>query len=341
MRAFAFFALGVVVVSCSSIDEDGNGPRRSSPDRADASPANPIVDGGSSGQTDTGTPVQPGDPNGRCRLEDPFTGVTKLTTLNSGTLDAIPRLTVDEKVLVFVSANTGATSWDLFRSKRNDVATPFPAPIRLPRVNSDKLDSEPAISPDGKRLYLVSDRIGPDGEFRIFLSTESNVDNEPDFAKELQVGHVNGKKDVGTALSPRGDELFFNSDRNGTNDLLFRVALDLVTGLPLGTPALYEDLDQNGLNSRPVFSPDMLTVYFTSQRAGGKGLGDLWYATRNATIEKFGTPVNVGELNNEFGQNMGWISPDLCRIYWNASTDATDLGGLATADLYVASRAKR
>src|SRR2546425_8336215 len=43
-----------------------------------------------------------------------------------------------------------------------------------------------------------------------------------------------------------------------------------------------------------VLSRDELTIYFTSDRPGGLGLEDLWFATRASVDSPWGEPRNMG-----------------------------------------------
>ena len=46
-----------------------------------------------------------------------------------------------------------------------------------------------------------------------------------------------------------------------------------------------------------VLTKDELTVYFSSNRTGGIGLDDLWYATRLSVSTRRGNPKNMSLLN--------------------------------------------
>lgn len=61
----------------------------------------------------------------------------------------------------------------------------------------------------------------------------------------------------------------------------------------------------------PAFSADGKRIYFFSNRPGGFGGDDIYYAEFDAVSGKFGTPVNMGSLVNTPGDEWGPAeSPD-------------------------------
>lgn len=82
--------------------------------------------------------------------------------------------------------------------------------------------------------------------------------------------------------------------------------------------------------SQPSISPDGRTLYFTSNRKGGKGKKDLWKSTRRAD-GSWKEPVNLGDSINTPGEEMApFIHMDNKTLYF-ASDGWIGMGGL---DLY-------
>jgi hypothetical protein len=146
----------------------------------------------------------------------------------------------------------------------------------------------------------------------------------------------------GMCISRDGLSLYFSSDRcvgYGGYDLWVatRETTDDNWGDPvnLGQPAntAYDAWD-------PSISSDGLSLYFGDgfdgpYMPGGYGWLDLWVATRNATSEPFGAPINLGPTLNNAGPNE-WpcISADGLSLYcsgWHPST-------LGLCDLWVSTR---
>ena len=75
-----------------------------------------------------------------------------------------------------------------------------------------------------------------------------------------------------------------------------------------------------GLNlgdaATPVFSDDLLEVFFISTRLGGEGGWDIWKATRDSINDSFSDPVNINELNSNYHENNPFLSSDGLTIYF-------------------------
>jgi Tol biopolymer transport system component len=97
----------------------------------------------------------------RSSLLGDFGIVQQIPQLFSGSGDADPSLSPDERIIVFTSLRGGGDS-DLYYARRADKAASFGGPTRLPNgINSNSAnDGDPVLSPDGCRLYFASDRSG-------------------------------------------------------------------------------------------------------------------------------------------------------------------------------------
>ncbi|MBX3227415.1 MAG: PD40 domain-containing protein [Labilithrix sp.] len=68
----------------------------------------------------------------------------------------------------------------------------------------------------------------------------------------------------------------------------------------------------------PVVTPDGLTIFWASDRTDlyGKGMLDIYVATRTSKDAAFTNVRNVAELNADGDERPTWISPDACRLYF-------------------------
>ena len=86
----------------------------------------------------------------------------------------------------------------------------------------------------------------------------------------------------------------------------------------------------------PALSPDGLSLYFYSDRAGGLGNNDIWVSHRATTSDPWGAPVNVGApINSTATDFVPSFSSDGHWMFF-ASARA---GGFGGADLYQSYRA--
>ena len=99
------------------------------------------------------------------------------------------------------------------------------------------------------------------------------------------------------------------------------------------TPERLAISDSIGWDGSPAFSRDGKTLYFSSNRRGGKGGLDLYRAPMDNS-GRFGRPINLGSTINTRGNEIfPYVSED-GKLYFS-SDGHPSLGGL---DLFVASR---
>lgn len=93
-------------------------------------------------------------------------------------------------------------------------------------------------------------------------------------------------------------------------------------------------LNTSSLDGCPMQSPDGLSLYFATNRAGGLGGLDIWVAYRGSSDGAFGDPVNLGAPINSGGDDF---CPTPVRgnglLFVSTRTVAGSCGG---ADIYVA-----
>ena len=84
-----------------------------------------------------------------------------------------------------------------------------------------------------------------------------------------------------------------------------------------------------------ALSPDELSLYFTSNRAGGLGDNDIWVAHRDCTDCAWQTPVNLGEPINSTAVDAGpRVSNDGHLLFFQSERP----GGAGSGDIYVSRR---
>lgn len=96
-------------------------------------------------------------------------------------------------------------------------------------------------------------------------------------------------------------EIFFTSDRNGNSDVWS--AARASAAQPFGAPVRIDVASLAGFETSSAISPDGLTLWFASDRAGGPGGGaagdlDVWMSTRASRTATWGTPVGVAALSS-------------------------------------------
>jgi len=134
-------------------------------------------------------------------------------------------------------------------------------------------------------------------------------------------------------LTADGLEMVFESTRAGTGaaDLWWtsRTAIDQPFAAPVELSILNTTVD----DEHPGLSPDGLTLYFGSNRAGGEGSYDIYTSTRSARLSTaWSAPVRDAELSDAMNNEAPQPADDLT-IVLATGPNATN------EDIFIATRA--
>jgi hypothetical protein len=89
-----------------------------------------------------------------------------------------------------------------------------------------------------------------------------------------------------------------------------------------------------GDSEKPTLTANQLELYFLSNRDGGPGNGDVWFAQRQASTDPFGAPTLVAAVSSPSRETSPALSSDGTTL-WVASDRDGGLGGL---DIWVSTR---
>jgi len=171
--------------------------------------------------------------NNAWSLATPLSAKINTTRYNEGAQTISP----DGKYLFFTGCNRpdGLGRCDIYVSHREGKDWGEPYNVGKP-VNSEYWESQPAISPDGRTLYFISNRPGGSGGYDIWKST---ITDDAKWGPAINLGpEVNTPFDENTPfLHADGKTLYFSSD-----------------GLPgFGNKDIYYSrLDENGKFKKPI-----------------------------------------------------------------------------------------
>ncbi|MHC4536482.1 MAG: TolB family protein [Planctomycetota bacterium] len=144
--------------------------------------------------------------------------------------------------------------------------------------------------------------------------------------------------DGDSSISSDGLSLFFMSDRSGgygERDIWFttRETIESEWGVPMNLGPIVNGSSED---MAPDISADGLTLYFASNRSGGRGGFDIWATTRPTKDDLWEEPVNLGSnINSSFREFASTISADGLELYY---TSNYPWGGIGADDLWVATR---
>jgi len=96
-------------------------------------------------------------------------------------------------------------------------------------------------------------------------------------------------------------------------------------------------------DSTPTISPDGLSLYFASDRAGGQGGNDIWVSKRADLSESWGPPTNLGgPVNTSAGEVFPSLSADELMLYFSDHFGGSvRAGGAGGCDIWLATRATK
>ena len=195
-------------------------------------------------------------------------------------------------------------------------------------ISTGHFDSHPEFTADGKTLYFV--RSAANFNFWTILVSHfaSGQWSTPDVAP------FSGQySDADPFLTPDGSQLYFISRRPGPGKTARDTDIWVVDRTPSGWGEprnLGAPINSEGDEWYPTFTRDG-TLYFGSDRPGGKGATDLYRARR--VDGRYATPENLGDVvNSQFNEFEPFITADERVLLFMASGRPDGLGG---SDLYI------
>ncbi|MCX3265509.1 OmpA family protein [Pedobacter agri] len=222
--------------------------------------------------------------NNAWALATPLSANINTTRYNEGAQTISP----DGKYLFFTGCNRpdGLGRCDIYVSHREGKDWGEPYNVGKP-VNSEYWESQPAISPDGRTLYFISNRPGGSGGYDIWKST---ITDDAKWGPAINLGpDVNTPFDENTPfLHADGKTLYFSSDGwpgFGNKDIYYsrldengKFKKPINLGFPINS---FED--ESGL----IVSADGNSGMFSSNLKDGFGGQDIY---------SFGIPDNAKPL---------------------------------------------
>ncbi len=226
------------------------------------------------------------------------------------------------------------------------------------KVNSPRHDYWPSISADGQTLVFtrlvprkdldqMEQRLQQMNQKQRQIARSMMSKEQEDFfiarrsdsgwEKATNLGKpINTDKNEGAqSLSADGKTMFFSAcnqpgGKGGCDIYISR----LKQGQWSKPKNLGAPVNTEGWESQPSISPDGQTLYFASNRKGGKGKKDIWLSHKKGP-EQWGKPVNLGEsINTPENEMAPFIHMDNQTLYF-ASEGWMGMGGL---DLFKATR---
>jgi hypothetical protein len=208
---------------------------------------------------------------------------------------------------------------------------PFSAPQRVASLSIAGVDDwAPYLSSDGLSIYFASWRSGASD---LYVATRASVSD--DFGTPVLLADVSSSAyETSPSLTPAGDAIYFIGP-SATDLAVFDVfAATGSAGGAFATPLRDDVLSSPQHDTSIEISRDGLSAFVVSNRSGGAGGRDIWRAVRRRTIDAFGAPQPVVELNSAGDEGSTTLSADGNEIIFSANRP----GGAGGLDLWHAHR---
>ena len=234
-----------------------------------------------------------------------------------------PTLSADDLSLYF--SVWDGTADKIYVATRTDRRAAFSAAVKVTIQGNNSIQAEPFISYSGLNLYFASYAPGSSSDRNIWIASRTNP-KVATFSNAQQLSGVNTTSYEGRPwLTENELTLYYVSGRpygRGDYDVwkLTRASTSDLFSAPTNLPAPVNTASRDG---SPVLSKDGLTLYFSSDRAGGWGKQDIWTATRPDLLSDFGTATNLSQVNSESDEVNVSLSHDEAELLFVSDWSAT------------------
>jgi hypothetical protein len=243
-----------------------------------------------------------------------------LTSVNGGGDDRDPWISRDRLTLYFAS-NRNVIN-EIFRAGRTSPGLPFGPPDLLINLTvAGKQQDRASLTDDQRTLVLSSNR---EGKFQIFVTGRPNTTTEFGSPNQDHLAMVNaGNVDnFDPFIATDGRRLYLTTDTGGPSHPKLVVATRLDIRSDFAAPSDVPGVNVNGADTAdPALSPDERVIVFSSNRDGGRGKLDLWYAVRPDTQHEFSAPAPLPTVNTDEDDVDPMLSADGCEVYFAARHD--------------------
>lgn len=190
-------------------------------------------------------------------------------------------------------------------------------------VNSPFEEYAPNVTADGLQLFFTSKRPFTEKEKqknkaskeKIYVSKRNSVNDEWGPAVSISDSiNIPTKNISNIAISNDGQRLLIYYDDKGNGEIYESI----LKGDQWTSPkSLGPQINSIYHESSASIAPDGKTIYFISNRKGGKGGRDIWVATK-LDNGQWSSPVNLSDINTPEDEEAVYIHPDGKTLYFSS-----------------------
>lgn len=207
-------------------------------------------------------------------------------------------------------------------------------------INSEFADFSPVISIDENALFFTSKRLRADsanygikdrvvgGYFEDIYASYKNRKGEWQEPELLDINTLDHTATINVSVD--GQTLFLYQDDGGIGNIYE----SKLVGETWSTPIKMEGINTNNWETHLALSADEQTAYFVSNRNGGYGGRDIYFA-KKLPNGNWGQAQNLGSnINTMYEEDAVFISPDELTMYFS-SQGHNSMGGF---DIFTTTR---
>ncbi len=202
-------------------------------------------------------------------------------------------------------------------------------------INSESSEYSPIMSLDGNILYFTSKRlwddstnmddINPiDGKYfeDVFMSIKNR---EGQWSKPTILYDFcePGRHEATISSSADGQTVYIYIDNNGDGNIYQSELFDTSFGAIKKIPG--SEINTSSWETHCTLTPDGNTMYFVSDRKGGKGKRDI-YRVKKLPNGQWSKAMPLAKLNTEFDEDSPFIAADGTTLYFS-SNGPNSMGG--------------
>ncbi|MHC4742913.1 MAG: hypothetical protein ACYS8Z_13440 [Planctomycetota bacterium] len=203
-----------------------------------------------------------------------------------------------------------------------------------PSINTSASEGTPCVSKDGLALYFTSNRFGGSGMHDLWVTRRNSIDDAWSAPTNLGSNVNSGSMDYFPSISDNELEIYFYSARSGGGDI-WKSTRPSLTSPWTNAVKLANPISTSSDEVSPHISADGLSLYFASNRPGGRGDYDIYVCTRGEVGQPWSAPVGLdSSINTSALEVAPTMTSDGLALFFHS----TRSGGHGSYDLYVSFR---
>jgi hypothetical protein len=227
-----------------------------------------------------------------------------------------PWVSQDGLQLYYAFRKSGQDS-DIYLATRKDVSSSFGAGVKQVNVSTAQDDDRPSLTADEQTFVMATTR----GSATAMIEMAMRGDTTAMFpsTNTMHMGNVNqptlGSNHYDPFLSTDGLRLYYAPTTPGLQHIAMASRSDASSDFSAGQ-LLANITSTNADEADPALSLDERILVFSSDRSGGTGKNDLWYATRSDKSQDFSAPHVIPNVNSSDEDGDPMLSADGCTLYF-------------------------